>query len=106
MAKAKAEEPIKKEDLIRLTEKKHLTAQEIEALGKAGIIRSPIKGKVTKVALEIGDVVLVGDILIDLEAMKMHTHIISEVDGRISDVLVVPGDNVDVGDTLVIINVS
>jgi len=33
------------------------------------------------VALEIGDVVLVGDILIDLEAMKMHTHIISEVDG-------------------------
>jgi biotin carboxyl carrier protein len=58
------------------------------------------------VALEIGDVVLVGDILIDLEAMKMHTHIISEVDGRISDVLVEPGDNVDVGDTLVIINVS
>ena len=57
-------------------------------------------------ALEIGDVVLVGDILIDLEAMKMHTHIISEVDGRISDVLVEPGDNVDVGDTLVIINVS
>jgi len=54
VAKAKAEEPIKKEDLIRLTEKKHLTAQEIEALGKAGIIRSPIKGKVTKVALEIG----------------------------------------------------
>ena len=106
VAKAKAEEPIKKEDLIRLTEKKHLTAQEIEALGKAGIIRSPIKGKVTKVALEIGDVVLVGDILIDLEAMKMHTHIISEVDGRISDVLVEPGDNVDVGDTLVIINVS
>ena len=51
VAKAKAEEPIKKEDLIRLTEKKHLTAQEIEALGKAGIIRYPIKGKVTKVAL-------------------------------------------------------
>jgi acetyl/propionyl-CoA carboxylase alpha subunit len=106
VAKAKADEPIKKEDLIRLTEKKHLTAQDIEALGKAGIIRSPIKGKVTKVTLEIGDVVLVGDILIDLEAMKMHTHIISEVDGRISDVLVEPGDNVDVGDTLVIITVS
>jgi pyruvate carboxylase subunit A len=100
----KREEPIKKEDLLRLTEKKHLTALEIETLGKAGIIRSPIKGKVTKVVLEIGDVVLVGDILIDLEAMKMHTHIISEVDGRISDVLVEPGDNVDVGDTLVIIH--
>jgi pyruvate carboxylase subunit A len=102
----KAAEPIGKEELLRLMEKKHLTAHEIETLGKAGVIRSPIKGKVTKVVLEIGDVVLVGDILIDLEAMKMHTHIISEVDGRISDVLVEPGDNVDVGDTLLLIHVT
>ncbi len=101
-----AAEPVGKEELLRLMEKKHLTSHEIETLGKAGVIRSPIKGKVTKVALEIGDVVLVGDILIDLEAMKMHTHIISEVDGRVSDVLVEPGDNVDVGDTLLLIHVS
>jgi pyruvate carboxylase subunit A len=53
--------------------------------------------------LEIGDAVLSGDILIDLEAMKMHTHIVSEVDGRISDILVESGDTVDVGDRLMII---
>jgi pyruvate carboxylase subunit A len=53
--------------------------------------------------LEIGDAVLSWDILIDLEAMKMHTHIVSEVDGRISDILVESGDTVDVGDRLMII---
>ena len=87
-------------------EKKHLTAHEIEILARAGVIRSPIKGKVTKVAAEIGDVVLVGDILIDLEAMKMHTHIVADVDGRVSDVLIEPGDNVDVGDTLLLIQMN
>jgi acetyl-CoA/propionyl-CoA carboxylase biotin carboxyl carrier protein len=45
----------------------------------------------------------VGDILIDLEAMKMHTHIISEVDGRISDIMVEQGDTIDVGDALILI---
>ena len=105
-APEKAAGPVGKEELLLLMEKKHLTAHEIEILARAGVIRSPIKGKVTKVALEIGDVVLVGDILIDLEAMKMHTHIIAEVDGRVSDVLVEPGDNVDVGDTLLLIQAT
>jgi len=99
-------ETIGKEELLRLMEKKHLTAHEIEILARAGVIRSPIKGKVTKVAAEIGDVVLVGDILIDLEAMKMHTHIVADVDGRVSDVLIEPGDNVDVGDTLLLIQMN
>jgi len=91
------------EDMLALAKKKHVTAQDIETLRKIGVIRSPIKGKIVKVLLEIGDEVLAGDILIDLEAMKMHTHIMSEVDGRISDILVETGDAVDVGDTLMII---
>jgi len=48
---------------------------------------------------------MVGDVLVDLEAMKMHHHVICEVDGKVADILVEPGDSVDVGDTLVIVNV-
>jgi len=91
------------DDMVALAKKKHVTAQDIETLRRVGVIRSPIKGKIVKVFLEIGEEVLAGDILIDLEAMKMHTHIMSEVDGRISDILVEPGDAVDVGDTLMTI---
>ncbi|MDQ5986686.1 MAG: pyruvate carboxylase subunit A [Syntrophus sp. SKADARSKE-3] len=105
-AKSRPDQGVKQEELIALKEKKHLTSDEIGTLKKAGIIRSPIKGKISKVVLDIGDVVLAGDFLIDLEAMKMHTHIISEVDGRISDIMVEPGDTVDVGDALMFIEVG
>jgi len=56
--------------------------------------------------MEVGDVVLTGDVLIDLEAMKMHTHIISEVDGKVADIIAEPGDSVDVGDRLMLISIG
>jgi acetyl/propionyl-CoA carboxylase alpha subunit len=84
--------------------KRTLTAREIEALKREGVIISPIKGKVSRVPMEVGDVVLAGDALIDLEAMKMHTHIISEVDGKVADIIAEPGDIVDVGDRLMLID--
>jgi acetyl/propionyl-CoA carboxylase alpha subunit len=96
----------RKERTRRLLEKRILTTQEIEELKREGIIKSSIKGKVNRVLVDVGDEVLVGDILIDLEAMKMHTHVIAEVDGRIADVLVEPGDSVDVGDTMIVVTVE
>ncbi|MDO9559441.1 MAG: biotin carboxylase N-terminal domain-containing protein [Syntrophales bacterium] len=86
--------------------KRALTAAEIEALKREGVIISPIKGKVSRVPMEVGDIVLAGDVLIDLEAMKMHTHIISEVDGKVADIIAEPGDSVDVGDRLMLISVE
>ena len=59
----------------------------------------------TDILVEVGDEVMVGDALVDLEAMKMHTHIICEVDGKVADILVEPGDAVDVGDTLVMVTI-
>ncbi len=56
--------------------------------------------------MEVGDEVMVGDVLVDLEAMKMHTHVICEVDGKVTDILIEPGDAVDVGDTLVMVKVG
>ena len=86
--------------------KRALTAYEIEAFKREGVIISPIKGKVSRVPVEVGDVILAGDVLIDLEAMKMHTHIVSEVDGKVADIIAEPGDTVDVGDRLMLISVE
>ncbi|NPU85210.1 MAG: biotin/lipoyl-binding protein [Syntrophaceae bacterium] len=93
----------RKERTRRLLEKRILTTQEIEELKREGIIKSSIKGKVNRVLVDVGDEVFVGDILIDLEAMKMHTHVVAELDGRVSDVLIEPGDSVDVGDTMIVV---
>ena len=93
----------RKERTRRLLEKRILTTQEIEELKREGIIKSSIKGKVNRVLVGVGDEVCVGDILIDLEAMKMHTHVVAELDGRVSDVLVEPGDSVDVSDTMIVV---
>ncbi|MDI9569520.1 MAG: biotin carboxylase N-terminal domain-containing protein [Pseudomonadota bacterium] len=86
--------------------KRILTAQEIEELRREGVVKSSIKGKVTDIPIEVGDEVLAGDVLMELEAMKMRHHVVCEVDGKVADILVEPGDAVDVGDTLVIVNVS
>ncbi len=86
--------------------KRILTPLEIEELKKEGVVKSSIKGKVTDILVEVGDEVMVGDVLVDLEAMKMHTHIICEVDGKVADILIEPGDAVDVGDTLVMVTVG
>lgn len=86
--------------------KRPLTAKEIEALKREGVIISPIKGKVSRVPINVGDVVMPGDVLIDLEAMKMHTPITSEVDGKVADIMAEPGDIVDVGDRLMLITLE
>jgi len=83
-----------------------LSPQEIEELKREGVVKSSIKGKVTDILVEVGDEVMVGDVLVDLEAMKMHTHVLCEVDGKVTDILIEPGDAVDVGDTLVMVKVG
>jgi acetyl/propionyl-CoA carboxylase alpha subunit len=107
--KAEAAAPLPKNKKDWDEWKKHkrvLTSLEIEALKREGVIISPIKGKVSRVPVEVGDVVLTGDVLIALEAMKMHTHIVSEVDGKVADIIAEPGDSVDVGDRLMLISVE
>lgn len=78
-----------------------LSVKEIEALAKAGDIRSPLKGTVSEVPLEKGNEVSAGQVLVVLEAMKMLNNILSEISGTVSEVLVSPGDAVDVGDPLI-----
>jgi len=87
-------------------QKKTPTFAEIESIAKIGDIRAPVSGTVSEVLIEIGDKVEDGDILIVLEAMKMHTHIVSEVEGVIAEVFVAEGETVEFGDPLIKISIE
>lgn len=80
-----------------------LTPKEIEALGKTGDIRSPLKGTVNEIPVSEGEEVSAGQVLIVLEAMKMLNNVISEISGKVTEVLVSPGDEVEVGEQLVVV---
>ncbi len=94
------------EEGVEKAAKKTITAKEIEALAKAGDVRSPLAGAVNEVPVGAGDEVLAGEVLAVLEAMKMLTNVVSEVNGRIAEIHVSPGDNVEAGDPLVTITVG
>ena len=80
-----------------------LTPKEIEALGKTGDIRSPLKGVVNEIPVSEGDEVSAGQVLIVLEAMKMLNNVLSDISGKVTEILVSPGDEVDVGEPLVVV---
>jgi biotin carboxyl carrier protein len=52
------------------------------------------------IAVKVGDVVQQGDILCNLEAMKMKSPIRSPSEGTLVNVLIVEGQNVGYGDVL------
>lgn len=72
------------------------------SIGEGGsIITSPMPGKVIKVAIEQGDIVSKGDLLLVVEAMKMENNILSPVDAVADRINVVAGDLVDSVTTLI-----
>lgn len=83
-----------------------LSAKEIEALARAGDIRSPTRGLVNQIPVAVGDEVNEGDILIVLEAMKMLTNVVSGISGKISEIVIPPGASVDIGERLMSIDIN
>jgi oxaloacetate decarboxylase alpha subunit len=67
-------------------------------------ITAPLAGNVFKVLVNPGDVVVSGDVVVVLEAMKMETEIRTSTGGTVSQVLARDGDAVAVGATLVTLN--
>ena len=57
-------------------------------------------GKILDIAAKVGDQIKQGDILCNLEAMKMKSPIRSTGDGVIAQVLISEGQNVGYGDVL------
>jgi acetyl/propionyl-CoA carboxylase alpha subunit len=83
-----------------------LTLPEIESLARIGDIRSPISGTINQIYVDVGDVVEDGDILLLMEAMKMHTHLVSEINGTIAEIYAQEGRSVDFGEPLLKVRVE
>ncbi len=64
-------------------------------------VTSPIAGVVAEVKVSVGDKVQENDLLIIIEAMKMHTNISSPATGEIQEIKVRAGDAVQQGQVLV-----
>ena len=70
----------------------------------AGGLVAPMPGSVVSVAVEQGQVVSKGDLLLVLEAMKMEHRVTAPHDGTVAQVRVGPGDPVGAADVLVVLD--
>ncbi len=66
-------------------------------------VPAPMPGKVSAVAVAVGDAVKAGQRLLSIEAMKMESSVYSPADGKIGQVLVKPGQIVGAKDLLVVL---
>ena len=70
----------------------------------AGGLKAPMPGAVLATAVNSGDKVSKGDLLLILEAMKMEHRITAPMDGIITELHVDTGDQVENGQLLVTLN--
>lgn len=66
-----------------------------------GRVKAPIPGLVTRVNVELGQLVEMGQPLLVLEAMKMENEIRSPITGAIHQIAVAPGQTVTLGEVMV-----
>ena len=59
-----------------------------------GVLRTPMPGRITRVAVKAGDKVRAGQTLVTLEAMKMEHALTTPVDGEVAEVRVCEGEQV------------
>ncbi|NOZ84065.1 MAG: acetyl-CoA carboxylase biotin carboxyl carrier protein subunit [Epsilonproteobacteria bacterium] len=65
-------------------------------------IDSPLPGVITKVAVNSGDQIEEGDLILVIESMKMANEIKAEFSGTIKTILVKEGDQVAMSDKLIL----
>ena len=66
-------------------------------------VNAPMPGNILKIAVNAGDKVKAGQILVILEAMKMENEIVAPKAGTVAQVVVKVGEKVDTGATLVVL---
>jgi acetyl/propionyl-CoA carboxylase alpha subunit len=71
-----------------------------------GSLHAPMPGRVVKVEVATGDLVVEGQVLLVLEAMKMEHTLRSPFPGTVRAVGAAPGDQVDAGAVLVVVEAS
>ena len=89
-------------DISQLTElSESKPSVEVQATsGEIIEVAAPLAGNVFKVAVDVGDNISEGEIILVLEAMKMETEIRSTSTGIVTQIFVAGGDAVKVGDVL------
>jgi propionyl-CoA carboxylase alpha chain len=75
-----------------------------ESQGAAGSLAAPLPGTVVKVAVDPGQAVEAGDLLVVIEAMKMEHEVSAPRSGIVSAVRVEQGHQVEPGEVLVVID--
>ncbi len=68
------------------------------------VLVAPLPGKITHVAVQVGDTVAAGDTLLVIEAMKMENEFKAGTAGTIAEIRVQPGQAVNGGDVLMVID--
>ena len=66
-------------------------------------VNAPMPGNILKIAVNQGDKVQSGQVLVILEAMKMENEIVAPKAGTVAQVVAKVGDKVDTGAALVVI---
>ena len=90
----------------RLTVMSRAAAEAAEHAPTQGELEAPMPGRVTRVAVAVGDAVQRGQELIVVEAMKMENALVAPTDGVVTSLSVKVGDMVAPGPALVVIEPS
>jgi biotin carboxyl carrier protein len=69
----------------------------------AQTLRAPLPGRITHLAVAVGDTVKAGDALVVIEAMKMENELRASGAGTVAEVRVAAGATVNPGDVLMVI---
>ena len=87
-------------------ETRHIIRTRGGAVGGHGgqVLKSPMPGRITHVAVRRGDVVHRGDTLVVIEAMKMQNELKASAAGTVAEVRVETGQAVNAGDVLVVVD--
>ncbi len=86
-------------DLARRRASRHVSAN-----GGSGAVQSPMQGTVLKVEVSEGSVVVTGQVVAVVEAMKMENEIVASIAGTVSEVRVEVGQGVATGDLICVID--
>jgi len=70
--------------------------------GNEAHLGAPMPGVISTIAVNPGQPVKAGDVLLSIEAMKMETALHAERDGTVAEVLVRAGDQIDAKDLLIV----
>ncbi len=66
-------------------------------------VEAPITGKIITIEVRVGDKVEEGDVLINIESMKMENPIFSPITGTVFEIKVTKEQVVETGDILIVI---